>query len=46
MDCTIPWCFSAVLLARFSAIVVTVLNRDVGVSSLTLLRLNNSLSSE
>ena len=43
-DCTMAWCCSAVLLARLSAIVVTVSSRDVGISSLSLLRHNNSLS--
>ena len=37
-------CCSVVLLARLSAIVVRVSSRDVGISSLSVLRHNNSLS--
>ena len=43
-DCTMAWCCSVVLLARLSTIVVRVSSRDVGISSLSLLRHNNSLS--
>ena len=38
------WCCSVVLFSRFSAIVVRVSSRGVGISSLSLLRHNNSLS--
>ena len=44
VDCTMAWCCSVVLFSRFSAIVVRVSSRGVGISSLSLLRHNNSLS--
>jgi len=45
-DYTIAWCCSGVLLARLSAMFVTVSGRDVDVSSMSVLRQNNSLSLE
>lgn len=46
LDYTIAWCCFGVLLGRLSAIFVTVSSRDVDISSLNLLRQNNSLSLE